>query len=53
MLLTPETPDRKKKWTPNSLVPRTLAGRRLADRHHVSTSLADLVAHLAGFREAL
>jgi hypothetical protein len=53
MLLAPETPDRKKKWTPSPRLPRTLAGRRLADRHHLPTSLADLIAHLAGFREAL
>ena len=33
--------------------PRTLAGRRLADRHHVPYCLADALAGLAGFREAL
>ena len=36
-----------KKNTPS--LPRTLAGRRLADHHHVPRSAADLLAFLAGF----
>ena len=37
----------------SDVTPRTLAGRRLADRHHVPYCLADALAGLAGFREAL
>jgi len=49
MLVQPENPDRKKKWTPAPIVPRTFAGRRLVDRHHVPLGLADALAAFAGF----
>jgi hypothetical protein len=42
-----------KRNPPLPVQPRSLAGRRLAERHHVPNCLADLIAHLAGFREAL
>jgi hypothetical protein len=49
MLVTPQNPDRKtNRWTPASIAPRTLAGRRLVDRHHVPRSLADAIAAFAG-----
>jgi len=49
MLVQPENSDRKKKWTPAPIVPHSLAGRRLVDRHHVPRSLADALAAFAGF----
>ena len=49
MLVQPQNPDRKKKWTPTPIVPRTFAGRRLVEQHHVPRSLADALAAFAGF----